>query len=83
MRELGKLKITLGGSEEAKLAKDMFQKAAEAGDSEAMVLLAKNYAFGIGTEPSFASAKSWLERAAKRDNKEAKEMLAVMALKGG
>jgi TPR repeat protein len=83
MRELGKLKLTLGRSAEARLAQDMFQKAAEAGDTEAMVLLAKNYAFGIGTEPSFASAKIWLERAAERDNREAKEMLAVMALKGG
>ncbi|MEK1889956.1 MAG: hypothetical protein AAAB35_20815 [Phyllobacterium sp.] len=83
MRELGKLKLSLGGSAEARLAQNMFQEAAEAGDAEAMVLLAKNYAFGIGTEPSFASAKTWLERAAERDNREAKEMLAVMALKGG
>ena len=82
MRELGKLKLAQGGSSEAILAKDMFQKAAEAGDPEAMVLLAKNYAFGIGTEPSLVSAKIWLERAANLNYKEAQEMLAVMAIKG-
>lgn len=82
MRELGKLKLARGGQTEARLAQDLFQKAAEAGDPEAMVLLAKNYAFGIGTEPSFASAKTWLERAAERDNREAQDMLAVMALRG-
>jgi len=50
-------------------------------DVEAMVLLSRNYAFGIGTTPSLSLARTWLEKAASLGNKEAKEMLVVMTMK--
>jgi len=65
----------------AVVAQDMFQKAAGKGDVEAMVLLSRNYAFGIGTTPSLSLARTWLEKAASLGNKEAKEMLVVMTMK--
>jgi TPR repeat protein len=81
MREYGKLKLArMAAPGDAVLARDMFQKAADKGDAESMVLLAKNYAFGIGTEPSLATARRWLQKAAGLGNQEAKEMLAVMTV---
>lgn len=82
MREFAKLKLaTNAGAEAASNATDLFQKAADKGDAESMVLLAQNYAYGIGTQPSLPQAKAWLEKAARLGNKQANEMLAVMAMK--
>lgn len=82
MREFAKLKLaTNTRPEDAANATDLFQKAADRGDAESMVLLAQNYAYGIGTQPSLPQAKSWLEKAARLGNKQANEMLAVMAMK--
>ena len=82
MREFGKLQLArMDGPEDAVVAQDMFQKAAGKGDVEAMVLLSRNYAFGIGTTPSLSLARTWLEKAASLGNKEAKEMLVVMTMK--
>jgi TPR repeat protein len=82
MREYAKLKLAnSGGAEAASSATDLFRKAADKGDSEAMVLLAQNYAYGIGTRPSLPEAKLWLEKAARLGSKQANEMLSVMSTK--
>jgi len=82
MREYAKLKLASNdGSEAASSATDLFRKAADKGDAEAMVLLAQNYAYGIGTQPSLPEAKVWLEKAARLGSKQANEMLSVMSTK--
>ncbi|KQV70465.1 hypothetical protein ASC90_10230 [Rhizobium sp. Root1220] len=82
MREFGKLQLAkMDDPGDALIAQDMFLKAADKGDVEAMVLLSRNYAFGIGTDPSLSLAKTWLEKAASLGNKEAKEMLVVMTMR--
>ena len=59
-----------------------FEKAAASGDAEAMVDLAKAYAFGVGVKPSIEEATSWLKLASTKGNPEARQLLGTMVQQG-
>lgn len=77
MRELAKLLQQHPGS--AADAAAWLTKASNAGDPEAMFLLARAYAFGTGLQPSLDETRHWLTKAAGGGNADASQMLALMA----
>ena len=59
---------------------DIFTKAAEQGDGNAMNRLGLSYEFGLGTDKNFAKAVYWYTRAAGQGCDEAKENLKRLGL---
>jgi len=66
--------------DEAKTATAWLQKAADGGDAEAMVALAKAYAMGLGLPHSIERATALLETAAGAGSSEAQKLLATMTI---
>lgn len=83
MRELAKLlQHQANGPDQLREAMDWMEKAADAHDADAMVLLAKAYAVGLGRDVSLDRAKVLLMAASQLGNTDADEMLgAIDALK--
>ena len=51
-----------------KKAFELYQKAAEAGDSDAMYSLGQMYRYGEGFKQSYAKAKEWYQKSAEAGN---------------
>lgn len=82
MRELAKLLQQLPKEKNsASKAAKWLTRAAEAGDTEAMFLLAHSYAFGTGVELSIDRSRHWLAKAAEGGNQGAAQMLALTKTK--
>ncbi|MET3900458.1 TPR repeat protein [Devosia sp. UYZn731] len=79
MRELGKyLQQRATDPKQLTEAMDWMEKAADAKDPEAMLLLAKAYTVGIGRDASLERAVALLEDAADLGSSDAKKMLSAM-----
>ena len=78
MRELAKI-LRSGEPNDSRLkeASSWLQLAAEKDDVEAMAILAQNYAFGIGVNPSAELAQKWLRAAAEAGDKTSANLLAL------
>jgi TPR repeat protein len=80
MRELAKiLRRNANDKLAVSAAATWLQKAAEAGDSEAMVLLSETYAYGTGLGPSVEKAHFWMAQAAKKGNQNAIRIYNLMS----
>lgn len=55
-------------------------RASQAGDAKAMVLLAQDYALGVGVAPSIALAHRWLQRAADAGDQDAVDLIKLMVM---
>ncbi len=62
----------------AKLARELYEKSATMGDDVAMLNLARLYANGIGGKKDPAQAKDWLTSAEQAGNAQAKQILAEL-----
>jgi len=79
MREYAKLRLSQSKAPNVVAdANSMLAKAAAMKDVPAMLLLARNYAYGIGAPPSIDDARTWLRTASLLGSKEAQDMLSVM-----
>lgn len=79
MREYAKLQLAETREPSARgEAQALLLEAANAGDVPAMLILARNNAFGIGGAASLDEAKGWLRKASGLGSREATEMLASM-----
>lgn len=79
MREYAKLQLVETKDPAVQVeAKALLLDAANAGDVPAMLILARNNAFGIGGAASLDEAKGWLRKASGLGSREATEMLASM-----
>ena len=79
MRELAKfLQQRASDAQQLAEAMEWMERAANAQDPEAMLLLAKAYTVGIGRDASLEKAVALLEEAAALGNADAKTMLSAM-----
>lgn len=60
------------------VAKSEFERAAEAGDSAAMVNLGNLYMKGLGVAQDYSQAKEWYQRAADRDDRAGQGKLGLL-----
>lgn len=68
------------GERQDRKAFELFKKAAEAGNAEAVLILAKFYFSGIGTARDRQKAEIWLSRAVKNGDPETQNLRGLVAL---
>jgi TPR repeat protein len=74
------LRDTAKNSADILQSTDWLRKASNAGDAEAMIILADALVFGVGTAPSRDEAITWLQKASNTGNAEAASRLKTLKL---
>jgi uncharacterized protein len=71
----------LGVAQDYDKAREWYQKAADAGNTDAMYILGVLYEYGYGVAQDYDKAREWYQKAADAGNNDAKQALAHLRQK--